>query len=93
MGKMSRGTSWREHRLADRMELDDTTYTVDLVGRRATGVQGYRMTVVYLPHADGEEVEVSLPNASSTAEFHRIARELEADPDRIVELFRASRSA
>ncbi|HLU26263.1 MAG TPA: hypothetical protein VKZ58_11215 [Longimicrobiales bacterium] len=92
MGKMTRGTSWREHRLADRMELGGTTYTVDLVGRRATGVQGYRMTVVFLPHEGGDEVEVSLPNAASTAEFHRIARELEADPDRIAELFRSSRN-
>lgn len=88
MGKIGRGTSWKEHRLADRLEIEGRPYTVDLVARRATGVQGYRVTVVYLPHGEGGEVEVALPNAASTADVNRVVRELAEDPDRLRALFR-----
>ncbi|MBI4544360.1 MAG: hypothetical protein HY703_04110 [Gemmatimonadetes bacterium] len=88
MGKMTRGTSWREHRLAEALELDGRRYTVDLVGRRATGVQGYRMTVVFLPHDAGKEVGVELPNAATSADVHRAARELAADPGRLKAMLR-----
>ena len=92
MSKFSRGQSaWKEHRLADRLELDGNAYTVQLVARRGTGVQGYRVTVHYIPHEVGEEVQAELPNAASTSDVHRMARELEADPARLASLYNESR--
>jgi hypothetical protein len=92
MSKFSRGASaWKEHRLADHLELDGSPYTVQLVARRGTGVQGYRVTVHYIPHESGEEVQVELPNAASTSDVHRTARELEADPARLASLYHESR--
>ena len=88
MSKFSRGASaWKEHRLADKLELRGHAYTVQLVARRGTGVQGYRVTVHFLPHDSSEEVQAELPNAASTADVHRIARELESDPARLEALF------
>lgn len=88
MSKFSKGISWREHRLADSLELDGHDYTVDLVARKGTGVQGFRVTVVFLPHEESETVEVDLPNAPTTTEVHRLVRELGGDPDRLRALFR-----
>lgn len=88
MSKFSRGTSaWKEHRLADRLEVDGKGYTVQLIARRGTGVQGYRVTVHFIPHEEGGERQAEMPNAASTADVHRLARELEADPDRLRQLF------
>jgi hypothetical protein len=92
LSKFSRGASaWKEHRLADRLEVGGRAYTVELIARRGTGVQGYRVTVHYLPHDPGDEVQAELPNASSTSDVHRMARELEADPARLVSLYEESR--
>jgi hypothetical protein len=88
MSKFSKGISWREHRLADRLDLDGREYTVDLVARKGTGVQGFRVTIVYLPHDEGETVQVDLPNAPTTTEVHRRVRELGGDEDRLRALFR-----
>ncbi len=91
MSKFSRGASaWKEHRLADRLELDGQAYTVTLVARRGTGVQGYRVTLLFLPHDSGSETQVELPNLASTADVHRLARELEADTPRLESLFRGA---
>lgn len=94
MSKFSRGASaWKEHRLADRLEIDGVAYTVELVARRGTGVQGYRVTLHYIPHEAGNEVQLELPNAASTADVHRLARELEADPLRLVSMAHEARGA
>jgi hypothetical protein len=88
MSKFSRGASaWKEHRIADRMTLNDTDYTVQLIARRGTGFQGYRVTLHFIPHAPGDEVQAELPGAASTADVHRVARELADDPARVEELF------
>jgi hypothetical protein len=93
VSKFSRGASaWKEHRLADRLELDGAFYTVQLVARRGTGVQGYRVTVHFIPHDTGPEVLTELPNAASTADVHRVARELEADPARLASLYHEART-
>jgi hypothetical protein len=89
MSKFSRGASaWKEHRLADRLEIDGRPYTVTLVARRGTGVQGYRVTVHFLPHDSSAETQAEMPNLASTADVHRLARELEGDPSRLEALFR-----
>jgi hypothetical protein len=92
MSKISRGRSWIEERLADRRVIDGDEYTVDLVARRSTGVQGFRVTIVYLPREPGAaEVQVELPNATSTADVHRRVQELLGAPDRIDQLFREAK--
>jgi hypothetical protein len=87
---LSRSSSWKEHRLANRLEVDGTEYSVDLVARKATGVEGWKMTVVFLPRAAGAEVKVELPNAASTAEVRRTVTELEGAEDRLRELCRGA---
>ncbi len=90
MSKFAKGKSWIEHRLADALEVDGRTYTVNLVARKGTGVQGFRVTVDYIPHGAGELVVVTLPNAASTADVHRTTRELAEDPARLVRMLEES---
>ena len=85
---LSRSSSWKEHRLASRLECDGTEYSVDLVARKATGVEGWKVTVVYLPRGAGSEVKVELPNAASTAEVRRLVTELEGKEERLREMCR-----
>lgn len=85
---MSRSSSWKEHRLANRLECDGVEYSVDLVARKATGVEGWKMTLVFLPREDGTEAKVELPNAASTAEVRRVSSELEGADDRLRQLLR-----
>jgi hypothetical protein len=88
MSKFSRGASaWKEHRIADAFEIDGAAYTVQLVARRGTGFQGYRVTLHFIPHESGDEVQAELGGASSTADVHRISRELSDDPARVQQLF------
>ncbi len=87
---MSRSSSWKEHRLANRLECEGTEYSVDLVARKATGVEGWKMTLVYLPRESGAEVKEDLPNAASTADVRRSVRELEGAEDRLRELYRSA---
>lgn len=82
---MSRSSSWKEYRLADRLAGNGREYSVDLVARKATGVDGWRMTLVYLPRDGGAEVKVELPNAASTADVRRRVRELEGAEERLRE--------
>ncbi|MGQ0814352.1 MAG: hypothetical protein ACT4O1_07780 [Gemmatimonadota bacterium] len=93
MSKFSRGASaWKEHRIADSLAVNDVDYTVQLVARRGTGFQGYRVTLHFIPHDAGEEIQVELPNASSTADVHRMSRELSGDPARVKQLFTDSKA-
>lgn len=88
MSKFAKGKSWIEHRLDSDLEIDGRHFTVNLLARKGTGVHGFRMTVVYLPHDGGDTVERDLPNAASTADVHRVTRELAADRNRLVALAR-----
>ena len=88
---LSRSSSWKEHRLANRLECEGVEYSVDLVARKATGVEGWKVTLVYLPRGEGAEVKVDLPNASSTAEVRRLVTELEGAEERLRELCRGAR--
>ncbi|HET6230570.1 MAG TPA: hypothetical protein VFE05_10920 [Longimicrobiaceae bacterium] len=90
---LSRSSSWKEHRLADRLDVDGAEYSVDLVARKATGVDGWKVTVVFLPRGDGGEVKAELPNAASTAEVRRLVTELEGAEDRLRDLFRQGAGA
>jgi hypothetical protein len=85
---LSRSSSWKEHRLANRLECNGTEYSVDLVARKATGVTGWKVTLVYLPREAGAEIKVDLPNAASTADVRRLVTELEGADDRLKEMCR-----
>ena len=88
MSKFSRGASaWKEHRVADSLTIGGVNYTVQLIARRGTGFQGYRVTLHFIPHDGGDEVQAELENASSTADVHRISRELSEAPARVEQLF------
>ena len=87
---LSRSSSWKEHRLADRLEIEGGEYTVDLVARKATGVEGWKVTVVFLPRDGGREVKAHLPNAASPAEVRRLVGELEGADARLRELFQGA---
>jgi hypothetical protein len=93
MSKFSRGASaWKEHRIADRVTFGENDYTVQLIARRGTGFQGYRVTLHFIPHSVGDEVQAELPAAASTADVHRLVRELTDDPVRVQQLFQSSNS-
>jgi hypothetical protein len=87
MSKFAKGKSWIEHRLADDLEVDGAQHQVNLVARKGTGVQGYRVTIDYVRHDDGASVSTDLPNAPSTADVHALQRELTADRARLVNLY------
>ena len=87
MSKFARGRSWIEHRLADSMNIDGAEYRVDLVARRGTGVQGFRVTIVYMPREEGAEREIESAPAGSIADVHRRARELAGNENALRELF------
>ncbi|HET7463918.1 MAG TPA: hypothetical protein VFJ82_21865 [Longimicrobium sp.] len=87
---LSRSSSWKEHRLANRLEVDGTEYSVDLVARKATGVEGWKVTVVFLSRSGDGEVKAELPNASSTAEVRRLVTELEGADERLREICRGA---
>ena len=84
---LSRSSSWKEHRLANRLEVDGAEYSVDLVARKATGVEGWKVTVVFLPRDGGAEVKADLPNAASTAEVRRLVTELEGAEARLRDIY------
>ena len=92
MSKFSRGGSaWKEHRIADSLMLNGVEYMVQLVARRGTGFQGYRVTLHFIPHDGSEEVQVELENAASTADIHGVSRRLSDDPAEVSRLFNVAR--
>jgi hypothetical protein len=93
MSKFAKGKSWIEHRLDSELEVDGRHYTANLLARKGTGVQGFRVTVVFLPHDGGATIERDLPNAASTADVHRMSRDLAADRDRLASLTRGPEAA
>ncbi|HEU5208404.1 MAG TPA: hypothetical protein VFU06_03250 [Longimicrobiales bacterium] len=93
MSKFAKGKSWIENRLADDLELEGRHFTANLLARKGTGVQGFRVSVVFIDHAGGPDVEAALPNAASTAEVHGVTRDLQADRDRLQSLLREASAA
>lgn len=93
MSKFAKGKSWIENRLADDLEQDGRHYTANLLARKGTGVQGFRVSVVFIDHEGGPDVESALPNAASTAEVHGVTRDLQADPARLQSMLRESSAA
>lgn len=93
MSKFAKGKSWIEHRLSSDLDLGDSHYTVNLVARKGTGVQGFRVTLVYIPHDSGRDLEIELPNAATTADVHRLSRELAENESELLRLAREAASS
>mgnify|MGYP007127359399 CR=1 FL=1 len=93
MSKFAKGKSWIEHRLDSDLDVDGRHWTVNLLARKGTGVQGFRVTIVGLPHDGGDSVERDLPNAANTADVHRLTRELTGDTERLAALVRGTEAA
>ena len=92
MSKFAKGKSWIEHRLSGDLEVDGRHYTANLLARKGTGFAGFRVTAVFLPHDGGAAQERELPPASSTADVHRMTRDLSADEARQSELCREAQT-
>lgn len=71
-----------EARLADELEAEGHTFTVDLTAKRATGIEGYRVTVAFLGLEGAENFFVELEPAESREEAQRRAEALE-NPERL----------
>jgi hypothetical protein len=93
MSKFAKGKSWIEHRLDSDLDVDGRRYTANLLARKGTGVTGFRVTAVFLPHDGGDALERDLPSANNTADVHRMTRELSADQDRLRSLVRGEEAA
>jgi hypothetical protein len=92
MSKFAKGKSWIEHRLSGDLDVDGRHYTANLLARKGTGFAGFRVTAVFLPHDGGGLVECDLPTAASTADVHRMTRELSADAGHLAELCREAQT-
>lgn len=77
-----------EATVLDELVVDGTRYGVDLIGKRATGVEGYRMTLAFLADAGEQSAFVELEPAATRAEVRRRAEELAKDRERLVRLLR-----
>lgn len=88
MSKFAKGKSWIEQRLADSVLFDGQEYRIELVARKGTGTQGFRVTIVFMPLDGGADAELDLPNAATTADVHKLVRDLSGDGIRLEEMFR-----
>jgi hypothetical protein len=79
-----------ESRVADELDVDGVVFTVDLIAKKATGVDGYRLTLSCL-QVDGPESRfVQLEPADSREEAEDRAEALAGDPDRLRDLLRTA---
>lgn len=81
-----------EERLSDRLQVGGSVYTVDLIAKRATGVEGYRMTLSYIEAEGTDSRFVRLEPAHSREDVEQRARELAGDRDRLATLLREDRT-
>lgn len=72
-----------EMRLADDLAADGRTFTVDLIAKRATGVEGYRMTLAFLELDGDASFFLDLEPAASREEATDRGEALAGDPDRL----------
>lgn len=85
MARYRRGDQ-HELRVADDLEARGTAWTVDLIAKKATGVEGYRLTLSFI-EVDGTGAEfVGLDPVDSRDEVEELAGALSGDPERIREI-------
>lgn len=85
MARYRRGDQ-HELRVADDLEAEGAAWTVDLIAKKATGVEGYRLTLSYIEE-DGDRAEfVGLDPVDTRAEVEELAAALSDDADRVREI-------
>lgn len=75
--------------VADGLEVDGERYAVDLIAKRATGVEGYRCTLAFIAEEDGPNAFVDLEPASGRREARARGEELRDRDEELRELLRA----
>lgn len=76
--------------MADDLRARGTAWTVDLIAKKATGVEGYRLTLSFI-EVDGTGTEfVGLDPVDTRSEVEELAGELADDPDRVREILAAA---
>ena len=89
MARYRRGDQ-HEIRVADELAAGGATWTVDLIAKKATGVEGYRLTLSFI-ETDGSASEfVGLDPVDTRGEVEARAGELADDPDRVREILDAA---
>lgn len=74
--------------VAEEFEVDGTTYSVDLIAKRATGVDGFRCTLSFIAEEGGPNAFVELEPASGRREARERGGKLRGDPGRMRDLLR-----
>ncbi|MFB6240636.1 MAG: hypothetical protein ABEJ46_03590 [Gemmatimonadota bacterium] len=78
-----------EVRVADDLEgPDGGRYSVDLIAKRATGVDGFKCTLSFIAEEDGPNAFVELEPASGRQEARDRGEQLAEDPERLRALLR-----
>ena len=75
-----------EARLSDDVRAEGRTFSADLIAKRATGIEGYRMTVAFLEREGEGHFFVELEPAPTREEAQRRAEELQNDVHSLREL-------
>ncbi len=68
------------------MEARGRTFSAELIAKRATGVQGYKMTLAFFELEGTGAYLVELDPVASREEIARRADELRADPEELLRL-------
>lgn len=87
MARYRRGDQ-REERVAEELESDGRIYRVDLIAKRATGVEGWRMTLAFFEIDGPESAFVNLEPAESREEVTGRVERLRGNPRRLLRLLR-----
>lgn len=74
--------------VADGLEVDGERYAVDLIAKRATGVEGFRCTLSFIAESGGPNAFVDLDPAAGRREVRERGEELRGRPGRLRELLR-----
>ncbi len=77
-----------ETRLAEGLEANGRAFTADLIAKRATGVEGYRVTLAFFEVDGPGNVIVDLPPAASREEVVERARTLSGDVEGLLSLLK-----
>lgn len=79
--------------MADDLEVGERRYEVELIAKKATGVEGYRLTLSYLETDGPDSAFVQLDPAATQQEVEDRARRLSEDPDHLRVLLSEGRGA
>lgn len=79
--------------VAEELEVDGSTYSVDLIAKRATGVDGFRCTLSFIAEEDGANAFVDLEPAAGRREARERGEELRDEPEKLRDLLRSELGA